>query len=253
MKLTNRKKSPSGAELTDLVHIVKTGDTTQNSAGSSYKAEMKDYDSLFLGTFVTGGTHNQVTGISTFINNKGANFSVTNYFKSVDNKFITGTTFNTANYDLTLHRNDGINFTENLGILASDMTITGGTFNPATGTATFVNNTGGTFNVTGFLVQDNYQKVITGSYTITNTDNNYTILINNGANPVTITVPAGLLVKIQVGFIQQGTGDVTFVGSGTSLLTPIVGGFKIKGQNYNAYLEQVGSSNTYHLLGNLKV
>lgn len=253
MKLTDRIKSPSGAELSDLVHIVKTGDTSQNSAGSSYKAEMKDYDSLFLGTFVTGGTHNLVTGISVFTNNKGATFSVPDYFKSVDNLFITGTTFNTVSYDLTLHRNDGTNFTESLAILASDMTITGGTYNPLTGIATFGNNSGGTFEVTGFLIQDNFQKTITGNYTITDADNNYTILINNGANPVSITVPAGLLAKIQVGFIQQGTGDVTFVASGTTILTPIVGGFKIKGVNYNAYIEQVGATNVVHLLGNLKV
>lgn len=253
MKLTDRKKSPNGALPTDLIHIVQTGDTSQNSAGSSYKAEMFDYDGIFLGTYVTGGTHNQATGISTFTNNKGTSFNVPDYLKTSDNKFITGTTFNTANYELTLNRNDGVNFTESLAILASDLTITGGTYNPVTGIATFGNNSGGTFDVTGFLIQDNFQKVITGNYTITNADNNYTILINNGANPVTITVPSGLLSKIQVGFIQQGTGDVTFVGSGTTILTPIVGGFKIKGQNYNAYLEQVGATNVLHLLGNLKV
>jgi hypothetical protein len=253
MKLTDRKKSPLGAEPTDLVHIVKTGDTSQNSAGSSYKAEMIDYDEIFLGTFVTGGTHNKVSGVSTFTNNKGVDFTVSDYFRSVDDKFISGMTFNPSNYDLTINRNDGVNFTESLAILATDMTITGGTFNSSTGIATFNNNMGGSFNVTGFLIQDNYQKIIIGNYTLTNADNNYTILINNGTNAITITLPSGLTSKFQVGFIQQGTGNVTFVGSGATILTPIVGAFKIKGQNYNSYLEQVGSTNVYHLLGNLKV
>jgi len=99
----------------------------------------------------------------------------------------------------------------------------------------------------------NLQKTITGSTTLTTADNNYTILINNGANPITITVPAGLLSAISIGFIQQGTGDVTFIASGTTIRTPLVGAFKIKGQNYNAYLEQVGNTDVYHLLGNLKV
>lgn len=217
MKLTDRKKSPVGADFTDLIHIVKTGDTSQNSAGSSYKIEMGDYDELFKGLYVTGMT------------------------------------FNDSTYDLTISRVDGVSFTENLGVLATDIYITGGTYNPLNGTATFTNNTGGTFNVTGFYVQDNYQKTITGNYTLTNADNNYTILIDNSANPITITVPTGLLAKINIGFIQQGTGDVTFTGSGSTLRTPLAGAFKIKGQNYNAYLEQVGSSNVYQLLGNLKV
>lgn len=52
MKLTDRKKSLSGAEASDLIHIVKTGDTSQNSAGSSYKIEMSEYNDLFQNNFV---------------------------------------------------------------------------------------------------------------------------------------------------------------------------------------------------------
>jgi len=64
--------------------------------------------------------------------------------------YISGMSFNNGNYDLILNRNDGVNFTQNLGILASDMTVTGGTYNVNTGIVTFTNNSGGTFNVTGF-------------------------------------------------------------------------------------------------------
>jgi hypothetical protein len=66
--------------------------------------------------------------------------------------YTTGLTFNQGTYDLTVNVNDGNDYTVGLGILSGDMTITGGTYNPATGIATFTNNSGGTFDVSGFLV-----------------------------------------------------------------------------------------------------
>ena len=97
--------------------------------------------------FVTGGTYS--AGTATFTNNTGGTFNI-NGFVSADT-FTTGFTFDLSNYDLTIKRNDGVDLTTNLSILASDITITGGTYDSNTGTATFTNNTGGTFNVTGFL------------------------------------------------------------------------------------------------------
>lgn len=97
----------------------------------------------------------------------------------------------------------------------------------------------------------NLQKTITGSYVISNVDNNYTIFINNAATPINITIPSGLMSAIDVGFIQQGSGDVTFVQSGTVINSPS-SMKKIKGQNYQGFITQVGSTNVYHLLGNLK-
>lgn len=47
MAFLTSRESASGASLTDLIHIVKTGDTSQNSAGSSYKIEMGEYKALF--------------------------------------------------------------------------------------------------------------------------------------------------------------------------------------------------------------
>ena len=63
---------------------------------------------------------------------------------------ITGLTFNNGTYDLTVNTNTG-DFTQSLYILAGDMTVTGGTYNPSNGEATFTTNSGGTFNVSGFL------------------------------------------------------------------------------------------------------
>jgi hypothetical protein len=67
-------------------------------------------------------------------------------------KFITDLSFNNSNYNLTVTRSDSWTDTVSLSILSSDMTITGGTYNSTNGIATFTNNSGGTFNVSGFLV-----------------------------------------------------------------------------------------------------
>ena len=103
----------------------------------------------------------------------------------------------------------------------------------------------------------NLQKVITypadftgTNYTLTNADNNYTIIVDNAATAVTIIVPSGLTSKIGVGFIQKGTADVTFTASGTTIQNPT--GLKIKGQYYQTFIEQDGNTNVIYLLGNTK-
>jgi hypothetical protein len=100
-------------------------------------------------TYITGGTYS--AGTTRLFDSSGNTITIGGYFTPSDDIYVSGLTFNTSNYDLTVKRNDGVNFTQSLSILASDLTITGGTYNPSTGTATFTNNTGGTFNVTGFL------------------------------------------------------------------------------------------------------
>jgi hypothetical protein len=97
----------------------------------------------------------------------------------------------------------------------------------------------------------NLQKIITASLTLTNSDKGYVVFINNGANAITITVPSGLVSNFEVGFIQQGTGDVTFVSSGTTLKNPI--GFLLKGQDYAVMLEKVQTTEVFYLTGNTKV
>lgn len=105
---------------------------------------------------------------------------------------------------------------------------------------------------------ENLQKVITypidftgTNYTLTNADNNYEIIVDNGATAVTITVPSGLTPKIGVGFTQKGIGDVTYVASGTTINNPI--GLKIKGQYYQTYLSQELATNLFYLGGNTKI
>jgi hypothetical protein len=102
-------------------------------------------------TFVTGGTYNNSTGTAVFTNNAGNTFNVSGFFTGGTDTFVTGFTFNPANYQLDLAQSNNSNFNVDLSILASDVTITGGTYDSNNGTATFTDNTGSSFNVTGFL------------------------------------------------------------------------------------------------------
>lgn len=109
----------------------------------------------------------------------------------------------------------------------------------------------GVQGINGIDASNNLQKIITNNYVLSDIDNNYTILVNNGVSNVEISIPNGLLENISIAFIQQGEGDVEFVmnGNGT-IFSP--SGRKIKSQYNNAYLEQIGTTNDYHLIGNLK-
>ncbi len=98
-----------------------------------------------------------------------------------------------------------------------------------------------------------YPANFTGTnYTLTNADNGYSIIVVNGATAVSIIVPTGLTAKFQAGFIQDGSADITFTPSSTTLNNAI-SGYKIKGQYDQAYLEQGATSSIYYLLGNTKV
>ena len=103
----------------------------------------------------------------------------------------------------------------------------------------------------GSVKESNPQKEITTNYTLVNADNDQTIFINNGATPITITIDSSITTpNFCVGFIQEGTGDVTFVGTGVSLTNPV--GLKSKGQGYQTFIERKLATSNYFLLGNVK-
>ena len=109
----------------------------------------------------------------------------------------------------------------------------------------------GNIGPNGIDASNNLQKTITSNYTLTSLDNNYTILVNNEVTNVKIFYPGELINNFCVGFIQQGTGEVSFEHTGTGPIhSP--NGLKIKGTDYNAYLEQIGTTDSVHLVGNLK-
>ena len=103
---------------------------------------------------------------------------------------------------------------------------------------------------------DNLQRTIAtfsaNEYTLQPTDNNYTLILQNGATPITIQVPMGLPESFAVAFIQKGSGDITISDDFVTINTPITLAYKIKGPNYFAYLEQEGTSNEFYIGGNIK-
>lgn len=89
---------------------------------------------------------------------------------------------------------------------------------------------------------------VAGNYNVVDADNNYVIEIDNGANDVTINL-AGITITDNyfVGFVQKGTGTVTFTNYD---LSPDGLGDIIFGQAHVASCQVINSTKYIH--GNLK-
>lgn len=185
-------------------------------------------------TKVTAGTNITVTGLGTtatpyIINSTGADGSETK-INAGTNISVTGTGTIGAPY-----------------VIDNTLVVDGSETKLNSGTSTIVAGNGTL--ATPYTVETvNLQKAITTDYTLLAIDNNYSIKVNNGVTPITITVPAGLPENFFAGVTQKGTANVTFVASGTTLVNPI--GLKIKGQGYYVGVEQIGTTNTFDILGN---
>ena len=153
--------------------------------------------------FVTGGTYSN--GTATFINNSGGTFSVSGFSTATSSTAFTGGTITGAtNFTAGLSANTFSATTyQNL---PTDVRVTGGTYNNSNGTATFTNNTGGTFNVTGFFTNTNDIRVTGTSYSnntftyTNNTGGTFSVLFNtmtgltiNGNLSVTGTTSSGII------------------------------------------------------------
>lgn len=154
-----------------------TGATNFTNGLTANTISATTYFNLPTDIRVTGGTYS--SGNALFTNNTGGTFTVTGFISIaatggtysngtislsgagslgtitglgvLSGSGISGLSFNTSTYDLTITDNNNINYTRSLSILSSDMRVTGGTYEPTTGVGTFTNNSGGTFNVSGFL------------------------------------------------------------------------------------------------------
>jgi hypothetical protein len=78
------------------------------------------------------------------------------------------------------------------------------------------------------------------------------LVIINGATAVTITIPVALQLKMQVGFIRDGAGEVTLTGAAGMTLKNI-NGFRIKDRYDQAFIEQGISTSEYYVFGTTKV
>ncbi len=207
--ITDNSGSTFNATFNDVTGLTVNGDL--NITGTTYSNVISatTYQNLpdnVTGNYLplSGGT---VTGNTIFTSGLSANtISATtltvNGINITGDTYVTGLTFNTGNYNLTIGRNDGVSFTDSLAILASDLTVTGGTYDPNTGEATFTNNTGGTFTVTGFLTGFTDTYVTGGTY-------------NNGT--ATFTNTSGGTFNVS-GFY---TGDTTTITGATSVGTGV--------------------------------
>lgn len=172
----------------------------------------------------------------------------------------------------TFTRNNGTNYTLDLSalkVVPVNTFTTSSALNPTTGIATFNRNDGGTYTLDltslqqvqanfletnsaskAFIVNKNPTKTInnTSQYTVQASDNNYVIEVNNGTNNITIIIPpTGLPTdNFFVGFIQKGTGTVTFSGYD---IVPTEYTSTIYGQGHNAAIEIING--TKYVFGNL--
>jgi hypothetical protein len=96
---------------------------------------------------------------------------------------VSGFTFNPSNYDISIGIKDSTGFTQNLSILATDVTITSGSYNPTNGVVTFSANT--TNSLSGLNYRGNWSSL--SAYT-TNDAVTYAV---NGLNYFTLTSAVG--------------------------------------------------------------
>lgn len=172
-----------------------------SSAGiSASTISATTYQNLPRDVFVTGGTY--VGSTITFTNNTGGTFNVTGITTSAtftggtvsgSTTFISGLTASTIS--ATTYQN-----------LPRDVFVTGGTF--SSGTITFRNNTGGTFNVVGLVSADTFTTAFTYS------NNVFTLSRNQGQSNLTATINS------VTGWTVNGNTSITgnLIVTGTSAL-----------------------------------
>ena len=112
--LTDRTLA-TGVTFNDLIHIVITGDTSQNPAGSSYKATIQQVTNLVGSVIITGGTYNSSTGVITFTNSSGGTFSVSGFLTGFTDTSVTAFTY--SNNTFTIGESDGSSFTATINSL----------------------------------------------------------------------------------------------------------------------------------------
>lgn len=192
-------------------------------------------------TYVTGGTYSAGTAI--FTNNTGGTFNVTGFSTSNATQFtggtVTGFTFFSSGLSATT-----ISATTYLGLpITTDIFVTGGTYNE--GVALFTNNSGDTFNVTGFTTPFT-GGTVDGPTIFTNglTANTFALSTNPNINTTNTDV---LTLNQSTGVIEQRS--INNLINVVNLIT--VGLSGSTGVDYNSIKEAVDSvtganaTNTY--------
>lgn len=140
------------------------------------------------GGVISNGFQTELTGNTRFHSVTATTISATTYQGLPLDIFVTGGTYSNGTAIFTNNTGGTFNVTGFLtGATSSgnDVFVTGGTFNNGNGIATFTNNTGGTFNVIGFVTTT----MISGSTFANSLDQSATTSTNNTVLGI-ITVPA---------------------------------------------------------------
>jgi hypothetical protein len=141
--------SPSGTLFFDTL----SGVTYQNIDGLSNWSTLFGPTNKPQDIYVTGGTYDFTSGIATFRNNAGGSFTLFGFNVGGGGGavFTGGTVVGGANFlaglTSTTITSNSVSATTYYN-LPTDIRVTGGTY--SNGTAIFTNNTGGTFNLSGF-------------------------------------------------------------------------------------------------------
>ncbi len=208
------KTLASSVSLNDIIHIVKTSDTTQNPLGSSYKATVLQFASVIGGGGIfTGGT---VSGPTTFVNGLTANTISTN--------------------SLTVN---GVTIT-NIGNF-----ITGATYNNTTGVLSLFNTSGGTINVSGFTTGSGSSTFTGGTVTgptifvngLTTTTISATTATINTISATTATINTISATTATINTISATTATINTISTNTLTVNGVsvtnIGNF-ITGGTYNS-------------------
>ncbi len=241
IKTGNNSITPTGLSL------------VANSAVTAILAISNSNSNQAVDINLTGtGSGIYITGASTAKNfysqHNGSGTSIYSYITSSGSNFVANSSGVATGFNYIGQNNNVTTFSVSRpgDIIANSFIKTGGTITQY-------------LMADGSVTEENPQKVLTypadftgTNYTLTNADKNYTIFINNGATAVTITLNSGVtLSNFSVGFIQEGSADITFVPTGVALSNPI--GLKSKGQGYQTFIERKLATSNYYLLGNTKV
>jgi len=187
--------------------LTSTGDTV-NISSNSNSVNLEVILPTDQDKFVSGGTYNTGTQDINFVGNSPEttfDIDLSSLVTSISgDTFITGQTFSNSTYILTSKRNDGVTFNTDLSVLATDVYVVSGVYNPLTGIVTYTNSSGGTFQVSGFTTG------MTDSYTTSANLNGETIEFNNniqGSNLYNVNLSPILSGKTDLTLFNSHTGD----------------------------------------------
>ena len=197
MKLTDRILA-SGASLTDLIHIVITGDTSQNPAGSSYKIPMSAYVPLFGGGgssdtyWISGSTWNGANFPIKANNDSGLD-ATGDYAVSVGYATSATGVYSYAEGSYTLASGDSAHAEGSYTTAIGNVSHAGGVNSVAIGVHSFVHGSGSTANGVGTIVLGDNITGATNNTTFVETLALVTVrdYANDGAADADTTLPTG--------------------------------------------------------------